>query len=65
MELYLWVLFNYITEYSYYNPLMQTYVQWVLNVQNEPDPNGIDVRIEPKYFLPYGQVYTGSWSSSN
>lgn len=50
-----------VTNYSYYNPLMQTYVQWVLNVQNEPDPNGIDVRIEPKYYLPYGQVYDGSW----
>jgi len=50
-----------ITDYSYYNPLMQTYVQWVLNVQNEPDPNGIDVRTEPKYNLPYGDVYSGSW----
>lgn len=40
---------------------MKAYVQWVLRVQNEPDPNGIDVRIEPKFFLPDGGVYTGGW----
>ena len=26
------------------NPLMQAYVQWVLNVQSKKDPNNIDVR---------------------
>lgn len=31
---------------------MQSYVSWVLNVQAEADPNGIDVRTEPKYYLP-------------
>jgi len=41
--------------------LMESYVQWVLHVQNEPDPNFIDVRTEPKYVLPNGEVYTGSW----
>ena len=50
-----------VTQFSTYNPLMQSYISWVLNVQNEPDPNGIDVRTEPKYFLPYGAVYTGGW----
>lgn len=40
---------------------MKAYVQWVLRVQNEPDPNGIDVRTEPKFFLPDGGVYTGGW----
>jgi len=25
---------------------MQSYVQWVLKVQNQPDPNGIDVRYD-------------------
>ncbi len=40
---------------------MKAYVQWVLRVQNEPDPNQIDVRIEPKFNLPDGSVYTGPW----
>ena len=29
---------------SVVDPLMQSYVQWVLNVQSENDPNNIDVR---------------------
>eukprot|EP00828_Plagiopyla_frontata_P005121 TRINITY_DN11_c0_g1_i1.p1 TRINITY_DN11_c0_g1~~TRINITY_DN11_c0_g1_i1.p1 ORF type:complete len:716 (+),score=77.67 TRINITY_DN11_c0_g1_i1:203-2350(+) len=40
---------------------MSDYVQWVLTVQNEADPNNMDVRIEPKFFLPDGGVYTGGW----
>lgn len=40
---------------------METWTQWVLRLQNEPDPNGIDVRIEPKFFLPNGSVYNGAW----
>lgn len=40
---------------------MDTWTQWVLRLQNEPDPNDIDVRIEPKFFLPNGSVYTGPW----
>ena len=40
---------------------MESYLQWVLRVQNEKDPNGFDVRIEPKYNLPNGDVYTGGW----
>eukprot|EP00339_Tiarina_fusa_P018567 CAMPEP_0117057448 /NCGR_PEP_ID=MMETSP0472-20121206/39891_1 /TAXON_ID=693140 ORGANISM="Tiarina fusus, Strain LIS" /NCGR_SAMPLE_ID=MMETSP0472 /ASSEMBLY_ACC=CAM_ASM_000603 /LENGTH=403 /DNA_ID=CAMNT_0004774353 /DNA_START=253 /DNA_END=1461 /DNA_ORIENTATION=+ len=50
-----------ITNYTEFNSYLQSYVGWVLNVQNEPDPNNIDVRVEPKYMLPYGDVYTGSW----
>lgn len=50
-----------ITTFAQHNSYMQSYVSWVLNVQNEPDPNGIDVRTEPKYNLPYGDVYTGGW----
>merc|ERR1712166_1682805 len=38
------------------------YVQWVLNVQSESDPHqGADVRTEPKYNLPDGDVFQGSW----
>lgn len=40
---------------------MKTYVQWVLNVQSEADPNGQDVRTEPKFMLPNGEVFTGAW----
>jgi glucoamylase len=39
----------------------QHYTQWVLKVQNEKDPNGIDVRTEPKYNLPAGDVFTDGW----
>ena len=28
------------------------YVQWVLKVQNQRDPNGIDIRTEPKFNIP-------------
>ena len=40
---------------------MDAYVQWVLRVQGESDPNNIDVRIEPKFNLPNGDPYTGGW----
>lgn len=40
---------------------MEAYTSWVLNVQSESDPNDIDVRTEPKYNLPDGDVYTGGW----
>jgi glucoamylase len=40
---------------------MKTYVDWVLKVQSESDPNGIDVRTEPKFMLPNGEVFTGAW----
>lgn len=40
---------------------MQHFVQWVLKVQSETDPSGIDVRIEPKFELPNGEPYSGGW----
>lgn len=33
---------------------MQTYVDWVHKAQFASDPNGIDVRGEPKFFLGLG-----------
>ena len=50
-----------VSNFTFFNPYMQSYVQWVLKVQNEADPNGIDVRTEPKYNLPNGDVFTGGW----
>jgi glucoamylase len=39
----------------------QHYMAWVKNVQGQQDPHGIDVRTEPKYNIPDGTVYSGSW----
>ena len=41
--------------------MMDSYVQWVLRAQNQVDPNGIDIRAEPKYHLPNANVFTGGW----
>ena len=40
---------------------MQSFVNWLTKTQNEYDPHGIDVIIEPKYDLPDGEVYNGGW----
>jgi len=40
----------------------QHYTQWVLHTQTETDPHpGADVRTEPKYNLPNGDVFAGAW----
>jgi glucoamylase len=42
--------------------LMKNYVGWVLANQVAPDPNGIDVRGEPKFMLPKpGVPFAGGW----
>ncbi len=45
---------------SEYDRLMQSYIYWVVLRQVEPDPFG-DPRIEPKFEIPSGAVYNGSW----
>jgi len=40
---------------------VKSYIQWVLHNQNEADPNGIDVRTEPKFELPNGEVFSSPW----
>ncbi len=40
---------------------MEAYAGWVLQAQNFEDPNGIDVRLEPKYYLPDGGVFDEGW----
>jgi len=44
-----------------YETILKSYTNWVLNVQSESDPNGIDVRTEPKFNLPNGDVYASGW----
>ena len=40
---------------------MKSYVSWVKRVQGMTDPQGFDVRINPKFELPNGEVYVGGW----
>lgn len=40
---------------------MKDYVSWVLRVQQLVDPYSIDIRSEPKYTLPDGNVWIGGW----
>ena len=40
---------------------MRSYANWVKKVQGETDPQGYDVRINPKFELPNGEVYVGGW----
>jgi glucoamylase len=40
---------------------MKAYVGWVKKVQSETDPNGFDIRINPKFELPRGEPYVGGW----
>lgn len=40
---------------------MKAYVGWVSKVQKLIDPNGFDIRINPKFQLPNGEVYIGGW----
>jgi hypothetical protein len=40
---------------------VKSYIGWVLHNQNEADPNGIDVRTEPKFELPNGEVFSAAW----
>lgn len=41
--------------------IVKSYVSWVIHNQNEADPNGIDIRTEPKFMLPNGEVFTSGW----
>jgi len=48
-------------DYDKLNEVLSAFVKWVKVVQNKPDPNDIDVRIEPKFEIPSGDPYTGGW----
>lgn len=40
---------------------MDAFVGWVSRTQKLIDPNGYDIRINPKFELPNGAVYIGGW----
>ena len=48
-------------DYEAVRPELDAYVGWVAKVQQKSDPNGIDVRVEPKFTIPDGEPYVGGW----
>merc|ERR1719348_663699 len=40
---------------------LEGYARWTGIVQHKPDPNDIDVRIEPKFTIEDQEPYTGGW----
>jgi glucoamylase len=51
-----------ITEFSNYENILKNYCKWISIMQNDTDSNGIDIRGEPKFNLPDGTLYNGSWA---
>lgn len=49
------------TNASFSSKFSNDYLKWVQLIQSKKDPNGIDIRIEPKYEIPSGDAYTGGW----
>lgn len=41
--------------------LMQSYAGWVNGTHHVYDPNGIDARIEPKFYIDSHKPYDGAW----
>ncbi|CAE7705468.1 unnamed protein product [Symbiodinium microadriaticum] len=40
---------------------MDAWISWLERSQNQPDPNNINILVEPKYLIPEGTPYTGGW----
>jgi glucoamylase len=49
------------TNETFYKIYFQDYLKWIQIIQSKQDPNGIDIRIEPKYEIPSGYAYNGPW----
>lgn len=49
------------SSFSSVESTVKSYVSWVLHAQSDSDPNGIDVRTEPKFMLPNGEVFADPW----
>ncbi len=41
--------------------VIDPYVDWVEVVQHKPNPNGIDARCEPKFYIETMEPYDGGW----
>lgn len=48
-------------DYNKTKDVLRSYTHWVHTAQNQEDPNGNDIRIEPKFEIPSGKPYTGGW----
>jgi len=48
-------------DYDAVRDAMEGYAKWTGIVQHKPDPNDIDVRIEPKFTIDDQEPYTGGW----
>jgi len=48
-------------DYAAVAEVADAYLGWVELVQGKNDPNGIDVRVEPKFEVPSGEPFTGGW----
>jgi glucoamylase len=48
-------------ELSLIEETMNSYAGWVEKTQSKKDPFKLDVRSEPKFYIPSGEVYTGAW----
>jgi glucoamylase len=44
--------------------LVKSYIQWEISLQSQTDPNGVDIRVEPKFELSNGAPYGGLSTSS-
>ncbi|CAE7206547.1 GAA [Symbiodinium natans] len=40
---------------------MDAWISWLERSQNQPDPNNINILVEPKYLIPEGTPFTGGW----
>ena len=47
--------------FSQIETIVKSYAQWVVHNQGLTDPNNQDIRTEPKFNLPNGDVFTGAW----
>jgi len=48
-------------DYNTVRDALEGYAKWTSIVQHKPDPNDIDVRIEPKFTIEDQEPYTGGW----
>jgi len=48
-------------DYNSIKDIVGNYVKWVQKVQNQSDPQGIDIRVEPKFEIPSGVPNTDPW----